>query len=395
MNYRIGFWSLVGVVLVGSLLAMAVLISYEKRPMDILSRMLQPNVSVEDHYAWLPNHYTEEMDVAPHSYTKNVTTLDDFYEWRDRQDGVLAQFQDRPNVHDITEQPAELLESRSEAGYTLNKFAMKAFFDAETIIFYELLPERDIAQYNAVLVVPGSGHQGALDVLGEPGPWQAHYYHDRIAKILGAEGYAVYVVELRGYGQRAIDVGSACNTSKNPTTCSSAAVEGKMRAFGIDMSDLRTDEITQVLAYIKARPYIDRIAVAGLSAGAGLAADQAIINRSVVDAIVLASGIGTTLYSPINMQQLVLHNQAACCDTMDQIATIAPTPAYISFGKQESTSFRWHAESGFVEESLGEAYRLHGKPENLYHYVHEGGHGYHIPTVLDFLNTHIGTEAGR
>ena len=394
VNYKSGFWVLAGVLVIGSLsIVVGLQVVYDKTPLDILNRAIQPPRPTADDYAWLPDHYTADIEDPPHSYAKNVETLGDFYEWRERPDGVLAGYRDRPDVHDVTEYAAELVESRETSGYTLNKLAMPAFFDPETITFYELLPGTEQSRYNAVLVIPGSGHQGALDVLGEPGPWKGYYYQDGIAKLLAEEGYAVYVVELRGYGERAMDVGMACNTIGHPTTCSSFAVENKMSAFGIDMNDLRTDEITQVLAYAESRSYIDKIAVAGLSLGANLAANQAIISGDVVDAAVMASGIVSVLYSPLNMEAGPSYYQSSCCDTLDHIATIAPMPVYLSYGKQESGGFRWNAEGGFTNEFFVDVYALHKESDNLHYFVHDGKHEYHVPSVLDFLDTHVGTEA--
>ena len=394
MNYKRGFWVLAGVLILGSLsIVVGLHTVYNQTPLNILYRAIPSLDPRADHYAWLPDHYTADLEILPHSYSRNVVTLDDFYEWKDRPDGVLAEYWDRTNVHEVTEQAAELMESKTTSGYTLNKFAMPAFFDPEVITFYELLPSTDASTYNAVLVIPGSGHQGALDVLGEPGPWRGYYYQGGIAKILVEEGYATYVVELRGYSERTIDVGMACNTRGDPTTCASHAVQHKMRSFGIDMNDLRTDEITQVLAYVESRPYIDRIAVAGISLGGGLATDQAIINGDVVDATIIASGIVTTFNSPLNIESGPVYGQSLCCDTLDYIATVAPKPIYVSYGKQEATLFRWHAESGFAEEFLAGVYALHEEPDSFYYIAHDGEHEYHMPSVLDFLDKHIGTAA--
>ena len=156
------------------------------------------------------------------------------------------------------------------------------------------------------------------------------------------------------------------------------------------MDILRTDEITQILAYVESRPHVDKIAISGLSLGAKLAADQSIINNDVIDAAILASGAVTVLYSPLHTEYIPANNQVSCCDTLDQIATIAPMPVYVSFGMQESPFFRWHAETEFVKEFLADAYELHDKSENLNHFVHDGKHGYHIPSVLTFLRTHVG-----
>ena len=203
MSYKKGFWILAGILILGAISLAAVLQVYDKTPLDVLYRLdfvTDPNLA--DHHAWLPEYYTADIEIAPYSYSRNVKTLDDFYEWRDEPGGVLAGYQDRPSIHDIPKHTAELVESKATAGYTLNKFTMPAFFDPETIIFYELLPNTDLSIYNAILVIPGTGHQGALDVLGEPGPWEDDYYHNGVAKSLVGEGYAVYVVELRGYGER-------------------------------------------------------------------------------------------------------------------------------------------------------------------------------------------------
>ena len=63
---------------------------------------------------------------------------------------------------------------------------------------------------------------------------------------------------------------------------------------------------------------------------------------------------------------------------------------YVSFGKQETTAFRWEVESGYTGSFLADVYLLHNASENFYYIVHNGTHEYHTDSVLDFLSTHLG-----
>ena len=243
-----------------------------------------------------------------------------------------------------------------------------------------------MTDYDTVLVIPGSGHQGALDVIDEAGPHAARYYHDGIARTLVHAGYAAYVIELRGYGERAIDVGVSCK--EHDFRCYVVVLEKKLSALGISMNDLRTDEITQILAWVESRSYTDNIAISGLSLGGSLAATQAIINNNVIDAVVIASGMGSILYSPL-VQDVGGRDITDCCDSVDPVITIAPMPAYVSFGLREDAFFRWEAETGHTEKLLADAYELHGKSDNFRYVVHDGGHIYEVESMLDFLKTYL------
>ena len=272
--YAIGFWILVGVIVCGIVFGIGVLQAYDKLPLDIIKRIIY-GVNPPDspvHYAWLPEYYYDMSNMSLlHSYG-NIESVEDFEIWASNPNGILHKYKDRPTVLDVpADIRASVIEVSERPGYTLTKFSMHTFFDPEIIIFYELLPDIEDHEtgYNAVLIIPGTGHQGALDVLGEDGQWSWAYYQDGVARDLAHEGYAVYVIELRGYGERAIDVGVACNSDPVDAACSSVAVESKLSALGISMSDIRTDEITQILSHIESKQYVQNVAVAGLSLGGG------------------------------------------------------------------------------------------------------------------------------
>ena len=278
-------------------------------------------------------------------------------------------------------------------GYTLTKFSMQSFFDPEMAIFYEIIPNpepenggnNDGKIYDAVFIIPGSGHTGALDVLGEDGPWMSHYYQHEVAQDIARGGYATYVIELRGYGERDIDAGNGCRA--DDLICSSALATAKLGSLGISMNDLRTDEITQILAWIDSRPYTNNIAVAGLSLGGALALEQAIVNADVIDAVVIASGIGSKLHSPLSMGGTE-RDMTHCCDVSDYAVTIAPMPAYVSYGLKDTETL-WEIDTAHTANMMADAYDLHNKSENFWYVVHEGGHVYDTESVLDFLKIHI------
>lgn len=351
-------------------------------------------------YAYLPDYYYDQIYFPlPYSY-HDVKSVDDFEVWRntlvggDGIKGVLHHWEDRPTVSDIpVDIEVDVVEIHDRQDYTLTKFTTKSFFDPDTVIFYEIIPDNlnsdneeshNNVIYDAVFILPGSGHTGALDVLGEDGPWISHYYHDDIAQTIARAGYAAYVIELRGYGERAIDVGSACPASD--LRCSSVLVEQKLETLGISMNDLRVDEITQVLAWIETRSYIDNIAISGLSLGGALALDQAIVNSDVIDAVIIASGVASAIHSPLGMNGG--HNMTRCCDVSDYTVAIAPIPTYISYGSKDPETI-WEVETGHTSSLMADAYKLHGLPENFWYVVHDDGHAYDAKSVLKFLEKHI------
>ena len=397
LSYRAGFWILACVIFCGLVLMLGVLYVYDQSLGDIWERAvfrLNLHDTSASPYTYLPDHYYDRVNLPlPHSY-HNIKSVDEFEKWRSTPGGILREWEDRPTTADIpSDITPELVAAYERTGYTLNKFNMQSFFDPEVAVFYEVIPHHELADgdngdgkvYDAVFVIPGSGHTGALDALGEDGPWAGHYYHDGIAQTVAREGYATYVIELRGYGERAIDAGNGCKA--DDLICSSVLAEKKLGSLGISMNDIRTDEITQILAWIESRQYINNIAMAGLSLGGALALDQAIVNTDVLDAVVIASGISSKLHSPLSMGASG-HDMTHCCDVPDYAVTIAPMPAYVSYGLKDPETL-WEVDTAHTANMMTDAYNLHGKPENFWYVVHEGGHAYDTESVLDFLKTHL------
>ncbi len=385
--YRILFWvffaTTVALVVMGGMILVIRDIPFSY-VFDVFGDAVQEKPIV---YEYLPSYYMANLDDhLPYSFEKNVETLEDFAVWK--EGGILESYAARPTVHDMNhfEPTEQILEDTDD--HVLKKLTIPAFFDPDTVIFYELLPKGK-ATHDAVFIIPGSGHQGARDVLGLPSDYSSRYYHGDIARHLVLEGYAVYTIELRGYGERQVDPGSACDNQR-PFICSANILENKLSAYGISIDDMRLDEISQVLSWIESKKHIEKIAVAGLSGGAKLATNTAIINHDVIDAAILASGIGSTLYSPLNYEIGETAELLKCCDSNDMIATIAPTPMYVSFGLQESTFFRWEAETRHTADFLQGVYDLHQKSDNFYFIAHDGTHKYDVDSVIEFLESHMG-----
>ena len=393
MRYRAGFYVLAAIVAIMLFSGIFILVSFDKSLSYVLNRVLYGLFSApagSDAVVFLPQYYYEDLDVLPHMYHRHVKTLDDFHEWKSGP--VLEGYMARPTVHQVPHNYTMVF-SEERDGYVLSKFTMHTFYP-DDIIFYKLIPSITSDQQSArgaVLVIPGSGNQGARDVLGEPSHVSSYYYQEEIARHLVMEGYIVYTIELHGYGERELDAGSACKnrTEYERLVCSATQLENRLAMYGVSLFDIQADEITQVLAHMVYDEQAEEIAVVGLSLGAWHAASQAIINSDVVDAVVAASGVVSHVNSPIS-HQATGRGQFLCCDTNDGAATIAPKPMYVSFGKNEIGSFGWEANTNHTGNFLRDVYRLHDAEENLYYYVHDGEHEYHVDTVIDFLGIHIG-----
>ncbi len=388
-RYKIGFFVLAAVVTVMILSSSLILSAFDRSPSYVINRVFDSGYVEPDlPMVFLPSYYYDGLDVLPHTFDKNVKTLDDFYKWKNGP--ILDGYRDRPTIHQVSHNYTMVL-SEERDGYTLDKFTMQTFYP-DNIIFYKLTPPPTIAKKaGAVLVIPGSGNQGARDVLGEPSPISPYYYQGEIAKRLVIEGYNVYTIELHGYGEREFNVGHACISKIKKDwllICSARQLDNRLNMYGIDLHTIHTDEITQILAHIVYDEGTEDIAVVGLSLGAGYAMSQAIINTDAVDAVVVASGLGSNVNSPISHQTLG-RGQFLCCDTNDRAATIAPKPMYVSYGKNEIGMLGWEANTNHTGNFLKNVYGLHGAEDNLYYHVHDGIHEYHVESVIDFLKTHI------
>lgn len=338
----------------------------------------------------IPTFYTKDLEYGKNTFDKNVETKKDYESWKKYFECVNDY-----NVDNFPLMPTTIVQETEKENYTQKKIEMEAI-DGDTIIFYELLPNILKPPYSAVFILPGSGNTGARDVIGEQTKLLSYYYHSNIGVEIVKRGYAVYVIEHRGYGERAIDVGKACNTKTTHDRliiCPEEIFRKELASIGIDLTDLMLKDSSQVLKHIHSNEYIDtnRIALAGLSMGGFLAAKLSAHNSDVVIATIIASGTGSYSKVPFIHQSYV--SNLLCCDPIDEIvARIPPRPLYVSFGANEIGFLGWEAKTNYSGEILKRVYEILDADHNLFYVVHEGKHGYHVQSVLEFLDKIMGEQ---
>lgn len=335
----------------------------------------------------IPTIYKKNM--LSLSFEKHVKTKEDFKPWKEKAlsvlDGII-------NMHNVTVGKVKKIDSVEKENYTINKFTMEAM-DGDIIIFYELLPNELKFKIPAVFLIPGTGNQGAKDLINIPSNLSKYYYQSSIGMHIANEGYAVYVIENRGWGERSIDVGNACysyDTYGKDVLCSGRILENALRSLGYNINEFYYSDSNQVLKYIYALNYIDnkRVAIGGLSLGAGVAKHVSIGNPQI-NATIIASGTGN-FHETFS---LGTGGPLKYFDNYDTDALIAPRPLYISFGLKETGMFNFESRNNFTANFLNNVYDMFDARDNFYYIVHEGAHEYHIPSVLHFLNQTIGKNS--
>jgi len=334
----------------------------------------------------MPEIYTE--DKLTLSFDKHVQTKADFEVWKNKVLAHFKQLNNLPTLHDIQLKPVMQLYFEDMDNYQLTKYSMNAL-DGDQIIFYELLPKTVVDKIPAVIIIPGSGNQGALDVINKPSELSNYYYHNGTAEHIVREGYAVYVIENRGWGERAIDVGSLCEGKD--VNCSGKFFAQHLSSLGYSLGALQATDTTQLLKHIQNLEYIDskNIAVAGLSLGGGITMVVAALNEEVKSAI-MASTISDVYHS----WTFDANGMLQYYDLPDIVSTIAPRPIYLSWGSQETLPwFSFEAETLYSANKIKNAYLLLDAEENMTVVVHNNsynsGHIFDVPSILNFLNKTI------
>ena len=334
----------------------------------------------------MPQIYTK--DKLTLSFDKNVQTKSDFEVWKNKVLSNLNQGMNIPSYNEIQLKPVRQLGFEDTDNYQITKYSMDAV-DDDQIIFYELLPKTVVDKIPAVIIIPGSGNQGALDVINKPSELSDYYYHRGIAKHIVREGYAVYVIENRGWGERAIDAGSLCKGVD--INCSGKFFAQHLSSLGYNLGYLQVMDTTQLLKHIRNLEYIDseNIAITGLSLGGAITMLTSALNQEV-KSVIMASSITDVYHSWTYDADGMLKYY----DIPDIVSTIAPRPIYLSWGSQEPLPwFSFEAKTLYSVNKIKNAYFLFDAEENMTVVVHgdsyNSGHTFDIPSILDFLNKTI------
>ena len=232
-------------------------------------------------------------DILQLSFVKNVKTKSDFEPWKNQVVTKIRDLYSIPPDEEIDNQLPNKIDFQDHKTYTITKYSLRAL-DGDEILFYEVLPDRMGEKVPAVLIIPASGNMGAKDVLGIPSDLTKYYREKDIGVKIVNQGYAVYVIENRGWGERSIDVGTECNLTIKSVklTCSGILLAKNLNTLGYHLGGLQTTDTIQLLKLIQSRNYVDNenIAIMGLSLGAGISYTVSALYPEIKSTIV-ASGV--------------------------------------------------------------------------------------------------------
>jgi dienelactone hydrolase len=378
------------IVLVCSIIANVLVFSFyvDKYSIsELFERFLNKNIEKELQLPKIPDFYEENILLL--NFEKNVKNKEDFVKWKPLIYKKFIEIYDFKNIDKPTLKNVKVESTKNIDSNILTKFSAKAF-DGDEIIFYELKPNYEFESLQTVFIIPGSGNQGAADVLGLDTKYKDYFYHKNIGKKLVNEGYVVYVIENRGWGERTIDAGLHCDEPN--VYCSGNVLSRHLSNSGKDLFTLQISDSLQVFDFIKNKKYVDsdNIAVMGLSLGGGIVQSMGII-QSDIKSIIIASGLvsydkaGGTGITPGMLEFF---------DFPDVVASLAPKPIYLSWGEYEKSNFRFEVETSYSANIVKKAYSIMNAEQNIVVIFHNDefnqGHTFDVNSIIRFLNDTIG-----
>ena len=354
---------------------------------ELFERFLNKNKIPELELPQIPDLYNKNILLL--NFEKNVKDKEDFVEWKSSVSKKFIEIYELENVEKYVLENVKVESTKNIDSNILTKFSAKAF-DGDEIIFYELKPNYQFESLQTVFIIPGSGNQGAADVLDLDTKYKDYFYHKNIGQKLVNEGYVVYVIENRGWGERTIDAGLHCDEPN--VYCSGNVLSRHLSNSGKDLFTLQISDSLQVFDFIKNKKYVDsdNIAVMGLSLGGGIVQSMGII-QSDIKSIIIASGLvsydkaGGTGITPGMLEFF---------DFPDVVASLAPKPIYLSWGEYEKSNFRFEVETSYSANIVKKAYSIMNAEQNIVVIFHNDefnqGHTFDVNSIIRFLNDTIG-----
>ena len=329
-------------------------------------------------------------------FESNVLEKDDFVPWKNSLLKKFQEYQNIPDFKDIGILLPELVKEKEFDEYKLKKFSAISM-DNDKIFFYELFPNnkskindcKNITCYPTILIIPGSGNQGAKDVINEQSNLSSYYYHNGVGEELVKLGYVVIVIENRGWGERIKNVEMNCQ--EPDIFCSGNKLHKHLLNLGYNQFSLQVIDTIQLLKYIQDLEYVqnEKIAIAGLSLGGPVAAVVSSLSPDV-GTTVIASGIISQHMTGGGLNPGALEFY----DLPDIVATLAPNPLYLSWGINERSEFGHEAESLYSANLIKKAYHLFDAEQNIEIIVHDEelnqGHTFDLNSLIKFLEKTMG-----
>jgi len=366
---------------------MIIMIEYfEKHDItDAYTRLINSEKSLPLDPPKIPDFYKNGAMTL--SFEKNVFTRNDFDQWKEKVISKFIDVYEIPPPEDIKIGHVEKIHTQDSGNYVVNKYTMRAV-DNDVIIFYELLPNTISKSLPAVFVIPGSGNQGALDVINEPSNVSKYYYHKGIGKELVKTDYAVYVIENRGWGERTIDAGFQCD--KSDVFCSGNVLNRQLENLGKNLYSLQVSDSIQVVRFIQTREYVDakNVSVVGLSLGGAITQAVSALVPDIKNTVI-ASGL-VSIYQTTGSGPTP--GMLQYFDFPDLISTIAPRNLYLSWGENERSMFGYEANTMYSANLIKKAYTLFDATDNFAVIINgerfNDGHTFDVPSIIKFLKDH-------
>ena len=320
------------------------------------------------------------------SFDKHVKQKEDFDKWKQT---VISKFQEIhkiPTLSSIRLFPTEKIFTKKRENYVVTKYSAKAQ-DGDLIFFYELLPHKIKENNPTLFIVPGSGNQGARDVIDMPSKFSKYYYQQGIGDKIANEGYIVYVIENRGWGERTIDAGTLCKESD--VFGSGEILERQLKNLGYDLINLQIIDTLQIFKSIQSISHVnlDNMFILGITHGGKIALRSSLFLPELKGAMIASSLFSTEYFG--TKGNGYTHGLLKYFDNPDLAATISPKPLYLSWGLNENFPHGSEARTSYSANLIRKAYSIFDLEKNLTTITHNqtinSGHTVDESSILNFL----------
>jgi len=320
------------------------------------------------------------------SFDKHVKQKEDFDKWKQT---VISKFQEIhkiPTLSSIRLFPTEKIFTKKRENYVVTKYSTKAQ-DGDLIFFYELLPHKIKENNPTLFIVPGSGNQGARDVIDMPSKFSKYYYQQGIGDKIANEGYIVYVIENRGWGERTIDAGTLCKESD--VFDSGEILERQLKNLGYDLINLQIIDTLQIFKSIQSINHVnlDNMFILGITHGGKIALRSSLFLPELKGAMIASSLFSTEYFG--TKGNGYTHGLLKYFDNPDLAATISPKPLYLSWGLNENFPHGSEARTSYSANLIRKAYSIFDLEKNLTTITHNqtinSGHTVDESSILNFL----------
>ena len=320
------------------------------------------------------------------SFDKHVKQKQDFDKWKQTVISKFQEIHEIPALSSIRTFPTEKIFTKKHENYVLTKYSTKAQ-DGDIIFFYELLPHKIKENNPTLFIVPGSGNQGARDVIDMPSELSKYYYQQGIGHKIANEGYIVYVIENRGWGERTIDAGTLCKESD--VFGSGEVLERQIKNLGFDLINLQIIDTLQIFKFIESVNHVnsDNMFIMGITHGGKIALRSSLLLPKLKGVMIASSLFSTEHFGTVGNGYT--HGILKYFDNPDLAATISPKPLYLSWGLNENSPHGLEARTLYSANLIKKSYSLFGLEKNLTTITHNQtinyGHTVDELSILNFL----------